>query len=604
MSDKKPSIEELKAKAEGGDVEAVIEMGVELCIGERIEQNLDEAVKFFELAKQKGSLIADVYLFDAKSLRHYKDRVPLTYLRNLQNFKELCGMRTISLYQGIELYHRYRHKEALDIFYKEYEEGNKEAAYWIACVLERIAKTEDDYDQVVKYYLEHFGNENTEHKLSMRNIRDLVLDGKIKESKQTFELLCKLYEECENDKQIRVLLAHYYYEGIGTNVDKDKAFALYKIDSMEMIHFPSRVYHYEYGRLLVESSCSESPDYDDGVYHLVKAMSRYYREAGEYVEKLLKVHDPIALKHVISLYHKSGEYYNPYEAIKHIREYFVHCSYDIGEMPEMMYILAEFYFKGRCVVQSFSLSYFWATLSFSLAHYFSKDEPNVVDDLMKMLDPKEICTLQKIVKDAHIYISNLPEGKPMGDLEERFMSSFAEVEDYDRLINSNINLSIELAELKNDKDGSLDKAVSFHSYFSNSKFDVEKVSLLLCVKDPTLGNRNEREDMAHIDRADLDGFYVFYEDLKDYKNFRVFNQRIGTKIRNYLLKLAYYSNSGGEQIADLLPYKIDDTISRLNTMFSELFKPYLDKARTPFIDLDGFRIQVTLDHPEYIDTAQ
>ncbi len=604
MGNNMEHIDILEAKAQRGDASAMFELGCVYCNGLLAEKNKDLALYWFNLAKKHRSFRADKFIDYVNSEKTWAVIEHLTYDDRHWTLKVLNDENESPIEKGKIWFDANCYPLALKFFQQGYDLGHIEASYWLGVCYEKSAHSEEDYIKACRYYMEILDSNNDIKFDARDNLIKLLKENRITDSKLLFVALDKIVVNDLINTEVRLLLAHCYFEGIGTDVDKKKALALYREDSRNLMDSKDARYNYEYGKLEIELSGSEQLEYANGVYRLVKAMEQHSKEATIEVENLLLDHDPYALIYVISLYRDSSKWGNPQKAVKYIKEYISYCKYDQYQLPSFMSVLAEYYFKGHGVVHSFVLAYFWLALSMSLVEREYDSGTKLMNKLMQLLDLKDLCALQKIVKEAHRYIRNLPESMPPGDLEDRFMSSFAEIEDYNKLINSNINLSIELAELKNAKDGSLDKAVSYHSYFSNSKFDVEKVTLLLCVKDPTLGNRNEREDMVPIDRADLDGLYIFYEDQKDYKNFRVFNQRIGPKIRNYLLKLAYYSKIGGEQLADLLPNKIDDTISRLNTMFRELFKPYLDKVNTPFIDLNGFQIEVTLDHPEYIDPAQ
>ena len=604
MGNNMEHIDILEAKAQRGDASAMFELGCVYCNGLLAEKNKDLALYWFNLAKKHRSFRADKFIDYVNSEKTWAVIEHLTYDDRHWKLKVLNDENESPIEKGKIWFDANCYPLALKFFQQGYDLGHIEASYWLGVCYEKSAHSEEDYIKACRYYMEVLDSSNDIKFDARDNLIKLLKENRITDSKLVFKALDKIVVNDLINTEVRLLLAHCYFEGIGTDVDKKKALALYREDSRNLMDSKDARYNYEYGKLEIELSGSEQLEYANGVYNLVLAMENFSSEAKIEVERLLRDHDNNAFSYVIGLYSGHSIWRNPNKAIRYIKEYLAECKYDPDEMLSFMSLLAEYYNNGLGVVQSFVLSYFWLALAMSLGDIDSGAHILLMEHLIKIFLPKDIRALQRVVKEAHRYICNLPDGKPLGDLEERFMSGFAEVEDYDRLIDSNINLSIELAELKNAKDGSLDKAVSFHSYFNTSKFDVEKVSLHLCVKNPALSIRNEREDMVSIDRADLDGFYVFYEDLKDYKSFRIFNKRIGKKIRNYLLKLAYYSNSGGEQLADLLPYKIDDTISRLNTMFSELFKPYLDKEKTPFIDLDGFRITVTLDHPEYIDSYQ
>lgn len=603
MAGNTESFEELKAKAESGDVEAMIDVGLDYCDVTNDKLDLYEAKKWFELAKQNGSDDAETLIDHLEYTIGYKSSAPFTYAVKLAQFKMFHDKNVRTFYRAENLYRRSRYEEAKDLFLQLYNGGDNEAAYWIACILLITAKTEEDFDLIINYLEQTPGYNDHIDQKAMCRIKEMIYAGSNIRPKLAHELLCKLYELNKNDTKVRHLLAHNYYAGIGTEVDKQKALELYYVNFFNLMDYNDSRYHYEFGKLLMELPDADGCNYSFAIDQFIIAMSQLSKEAYDDIEALLLAHDPFAYKVVIHIYHHKYCDPNPLKAANYIKEYFLYCGFD-EDMPHKMSVLAEYYFKGQGNVQSFSLTYFWLALSMSFDEWLSDKKTMLMDKLMQLIDPKDIRALQKIVKKAHTYICSLPKDSPMGDLEVKFMSNMSDAEDYDQLVISNINLSIELAELKNARDGLLDKAVSFHRYFNENKFDVEKVSLMLCVQNPSRLRNDLREDMCNIAEADLEGFYVFYEDQKDYKNFRVYNKRIGHKIRNLLLKLAYYSISGGDQLYDLLPEKIDEPISRLNTMFCELFKPYLDKVKTPFIDLNGFQIQVTLDHPEYIDPCR
>lgn len=172
----------------------------------------------------------------------------------------------------------------------------------------------------------------------------------------------------------------------------------------------------------------------------------------------------------------------------------------------------------------------------------------------------------------------------------------------DKLTGANVSLSMKLSEYMEIATNSISRAVNFHSCIIDKDSLLNGVSIMLCISKPKSIRKDQIDDMVDIDKADIDGFYINYNDHKDYKSKDIFKKRIGKKHRNLMVQLAYFSaRDDNSKLAKMLPPKIDDTCSRLNTMFRELFAPYLNDTATPFLDTTGFKVRVTLDHPEYIE---
>jgi hypothetical protein len=169
----------------------------------------------------------------------------------------------------------------------------------------------------------------------------------------------------------------------------------------------------------------------------------------------------------------------------------------------------------------------------------------------------------------------------------------------DDIKQANTSLSIENAKLINKMSGAVSKSVSFHNALPETGFKPSEVSIVLCLSKPKNVDEWGGDDRVDIDKADIDGFLVIWNGLEDHKDKDVFKDKILFANRNLMLQLAFYKGDD-EKIKQLLPVKIDDTCSRLNTMFKELFTPYLDKKKTPFIGTEGFRVGVTIDYPDYI----
>lgn len=184
------SIQELRDSMALGNLNSQVDLAVRYIYGDGVDKNWDEAFKLIQDAAQKGNRYGELWL-------------------------GICYHDGLGVAED--------HAEAVKWFKSSAEKGNKSAMYWLGSCYSSGDGVEEDYRQAFKYTKESADNGfyPAQRKVALFYENGDGVERDLKEAFRYFRMAAD--NEFEGESAAKFMLAKYYFNGWGTNVDREKA---------------------------------------------------------------------------------------------------------------------------------------------------------------------------------------------------------------------------------------------------------------------------------------------------------------------------------------------------------------------------------------------